>query len=105
MPHSRWLTVGLLFMLASCALTHSPDTHGPQWIDRSVDALEEKMGKPDRVVRLPAPSLSTVWLYTGGAQPGFAICERNYYVRGSAVIGYAEHGSDPTCNRVGGRRE
>jgi hypothetical protein len=105
MPHSRWLAVGLLLVLVGCELTHAPEGHGPQWIDRNVDALEEKMGNPDHVVSLPAPSLSKVYLYTGGAAPGFAVCERNYYIRGETVIGYAEHGSDPKCNKVGGRRE
>jgi hypothetical protein len=89
--------------LVGCDLTHSPEGHGPQWIDRPIDALTDKMGKPDKVVRLPPPSLSTVLLYTGGAAPGFAVCERNYYVRGGTVVGYSEHGSDPKCNRVGGR--
>ena len=105
MPHSRWLIIGLVLTLAGCDLTHSPEGHGPQWIQRPVDTLTEKLGNPDRVVRLPAPSLSRVFLYTGGAAPGFAICERNYYIRGDTVIGYAEHGSDPKCNRAAGRRE
>jgi|HubBroStandDraft_6_1064221.scaffolds.fasta_scaffold1952844_1 hypothetical protein len=103
MRYSRRLIAVILVALAGCALTHEPEGHGPQWIERSIDTLTDKMGKPDRVVRLPPPSLSTVLLYTGGAAPGFAICERNYYVRGGTVIGYNEHGSDPKCNRTAGR--
>ena len=58
--------------------------------------------KPDRVVHLPPPSLSNVLLYLGGAQPGFAVCERDYFVRGKTIVGYGEHGTDPKCNRHAG---
>jgi hypothetical protein len=110
MRYSGWLmAAGLMAVavlgLVGCDLTHAPEGHGPQWVDRPMSDLVDKMGKPDRVVRLPPPSLSTVLLYTGGAAPGFAVCERNYYVRGSTVVGYAEHGTDPKCNRVGGHRD
>ena len=92
--------------LVGCGgLAGAPAEHGPGWIGRSADTLVEKMGSPDRSVRLPEPSQSTVYLYTGGAVPGFAICERNYYIRGGTVIGFREHGSDASCNRTGGRTE
>jgi hypothetical protein len=109
MHYSRWLMTAALGLgvlgLVACDLTHPPEGHGPQWIDRPTNTLTEKLGNPDRVIRLPPPSLSRVFLYTGGAAPGFAVCERNYYVRGDTVVGYAEHGTDPKCNRVGGRRD
>lgn len=103
MPHFRMPTVAAALALAGCSLTHQPEGHGPQWIERPADTLVEKMGPPDRKVRLPPPSLSTVYLYLGGAEPGFAICERDYFVRGVTVIGYHEHGTDPKCNRTAGR--
>lgn len=103
MPHSRTLTAALALALAGCSLTHEPEGHGPQWIQRPVDTLVAKLGPPDRKVRLPPPSLSTVYLYLGSAEPGFAICERDYFIRGLTVIGYREHGTDPQCNRTGGR--
>ena len=106
MPSLHRLTAAAaLLALAGCDLTHSPDGHGPQWIDRPVDTLVEKVGPPDRQVRLPPPSLSTVLLYLGGAQPGFAVCERDYFVRGHTVIGYSEHGTDPTCTRHAGNTQ
>jgi hypothetical protein len=106
MPHSRNLIAALLLALAGCnSFRGEPEGHGPQWVERAATNLVEKMGAPDRTVRLPPPSLSTVYLYTGGAEPGFAICERNYYIRGATVIGYREHGSDPSCKRTGGRPE
>jgi hypothetical protein len=102
MPHSRiWLTA-ILVGLAGCDLAHEPEGHGPQWIERPADTLVEKNGAPDRKVRLPPPSLSTVYMYLGNAEPGFAICERDYFVRGETVIGYSEHGTDPTCKRHAG---
>jgi hypothetical protein len=105
MPRLRLVIAAALLGLGGCGLTHEPEGHGPQWIERPVAALMEKMGKPDQTVRLPPPSLSVVYLYTGGAVPGFAICERNYYVRGPTVIGYREHGTDPICHRTGGHTE
>jgi hypothetical protein len=105
MPFSRCLLAASLVALAGCALTQEPEGHGPQWIERSPSTLVEKMGAPDRKVRLPAPSLSTVYLYTAGAAPGFAICERDYFIRGETVIGYSEHGSDPNCHKTAGRTE
>jgi hypothetical protein len=105
MPYSRLLMGAALLGLVGCDLTHTPEAHGPQWIYRSVDALIEKMGPPDRKVRLPMPSLSTVYLYLGRAEPGFAICERDYYIRGETVIGYSEHGAAAGCSRRGGRTE
>src|SRR5665213_292636 len=100
-------TIGLFMLgLAGCGgLSGAPEGHGPQWIQRPADSLVDKMGNPDRKVRLPYPSLSTVYLYTAGAEPGFAICERNYFIRGAAVIGYSEHGAAPGCNRSAGRTE
>jgi hypothetical protein len=104
MPYSRILMAAALFALAGCnAWRGEPDGHGPQWIERPATDLTKKMGNPDRTVRLPPPSLSTVLLYTGGATPGFAICERDYFVRGGTVIGYSEHGTDPNCNKTAGR--
>jgi hypothetical protein len=82
-----------------------PEGHGPQWIERSPSTLVEKMGPPDRQVRLPPPSLSTVYLYLAGAQPGFAICERDYFIRGGTVVGYSEHGTDPHCTRRSGNTQ
>jgi hypothetical protein len=105
MANSRCLVAAALLGLAGCDLIYTPTEHGPQWRERSASALIDKMGKPDRVVRLPAPSLSTVFLYTAGAAPGYAICERDYFVRGETVIGYSEHGSDPKCTRRGGNTE
>jgi hypothetical protein len=100
------LAAAALLLAAGCnAWRGEPEGHGPQWIDRPMSDLVDKMGKPDQAVRLPPPSLSTVLLYTGGAAPGFAVCERNYYVRGGTVVGYSEHGTDPKCNRVGGHRD
>jgi hypothetical protein len=104
-PFPRILTAAALIGLAGCELTHSPEGHGPQWIYRPADTLVEKMGPPDRKVHLPLPSLSTVYLYLGGAEPGFAICERDYYVRGETVIGYSEHGVAAGCSRKAGRTE
>jgi hypothetical protein len=105
MPYSRILWAAALLGLAGCELTHAPQGHGPQWIYRPADTLVETVGPPDRKVRLPMPSLSTVYLYLGGAEPGFAICERDYYVRGETVIGYSEHGVAADCNRRAGRTE
>lgn len=101
---ARILVAATLLALVGC---HSPmpgetKDHGPQWIERPATDLIDAMGKPDRVVKLPWPSLSSVLLYTGGAQPGFAICEHNYFVRGETVVGYSEHGTDPKCNRHAG---
>ena len=106
MRYSRTMLAAALLGLAGCGgLSGTPEAHGPQWIQRSADSLVDKMGNPDRKVRLPFPSLSTVYLYTAGAAPGFAICERDYFVRGETVIGYREHGTAPGCNRSGGRTE
>jgi hypothetical protein len=103
MAYSRRLAPGLLTIaLAACALTEKPTGHGPQWIERPAQDVIDANGKPDRVVHLPSPSLSTVFLYLGGAEPGFAICERDYFVRGQTIDGYSEHGTDPKCNRHGG---
>lgn len=102
MAYSRYLLAAAVLVLADCALTEKPTGHGPQWIERPVQDLIDANGKPDRTVRLPPPSLSSVLLYLGGAEPGFAICERDYFVRGQAVVGYSEHGSDPRCTRHGG---
>jgi len=99
------IAVAALLGLAGCELTHVPDTHGPQWINRSVGTLTDKMGAPDHKVRLPPPSLSVVYLYTGGATPGIAVCEREYFIRGETVIGYSEHGSAADCKRVAGRTD
>jgi hypothetical protein len=106
MPDLRFITgAAVLLGLAGCDLTRTPEGHGPQWIQRPVGALVEKLGTPDRKVRLPPPSLSTVFLYLGGAEPGFAICERDYYIRGETVVGYAEHGAAADCTRRAGRTE
>jgi hypothetical protein len=94
-----------LLGLAGCDLTHMPDAHGPQWIQRSADSLVDKMGAPERKVRLPPPALSTVYLYNAGAAPGFAICEHDYYIRGEAVVGYTEHGTAAGCNRRAGNTD
>ena len=109
MPYSRYLVAALfvgLWGLAGCSSlggAGEPDGHGPGWIQRPAEDLIPKVGPPDRKVRLPPPQQVVVWLYTGGATPGFAVCERNYYVRGGTVIGYREHGADPTCKRSAGR--
>ena len=105
MPNSRLWTVLALIGLAGCSLVYKPEGHGPQWIDRGASDLTDANGKPDRVVRLPPPSLSQVYLYLGGAEPGFAVCERDYFIRGATVVGYSEHGSDPTCKRRAGNTE
>jgi len=105
MPYSRSMVAALLLGLAGCGLAHEPEGHGPQWIERPDSALVEKMGTPDRKVRLPAPSLSVVYLYTAGAAPGYAICERDYFIRGGTVVGYSEHGTDPNCKRRAGNTE
>ena len=108
MAHSRTLlaAAALLGLTACNAFRGEPTAHGPQWIERSADSLVEKMGAPDRKLRLPPPSLSTMYVYLGGAaEPGFAICERDYYVRGETVIGYAEHGADPNCKRRAGNTD
>jgi len=97
------MIVAALLGLAGCSLTIKPQGQGPQWIERPASDLVETLGAPDRRVRLPPPSLSTVYLYLGGAQPGFAICEHDYFVRGDTVIGYSEHGTGPGCNRTAGR--
>lgn len=92
--------------LAGCGgLSGAPAEHGPAWIERPASAVVERFGKPDRQVTLPSPSLATVYLYTGGAVPGFAVCEHDYFVRGASVIGYTEHGTAPGCNRSAGRTE
>lgn len=105
MDCSRTLLAVALLGLAGCDLMYKPEGHGPQWVGRSTDALVDKMGNPDRKVRLPLPSLSTVYLYLGGAEPGFAVCEHDYFIRGETVIGYREHGAAAGCNRSGGRTE
>jgi hypothetical protein len=97
----------LLIALAGC---HSPfpgesKEHGPLWVERPASDLIDALGKPDRIVKLPPPSLSTALLYTGGAQPGFAICERDYFVRGETIVGFSEHGADPKCNRHAGNTQ
>lgn len=94
-----------LLVLAGCGLTTKPQGQGPQWVERPASDVIETLGKPNRIVRLPPPSLSTVFLYTGGAEPGFAICQHDYFVRGETVIGYSEHGTDPHCNRRAVRTE
>ena len=106
MPYLRWILAALLLGLAGCnPLGHPPEGHGPQWIQRPSADLVDKQGPPDRKVRLPPPAQSVAWLYTGGAEPGFAICERIYFVRGLTVVGYSEHGTDPKCNRSDGRTD
>jgi predicted small lipoprotein YifL len=105
MPLARTMIAAALLSLAGCGFSTGPDAHGPAWIERPTDTLVEKMGKPDRLVRLPPPSLVTVYLYTGGAEPGFAVCQRDYFIRGQTVIGYSEHGTAPNCNRSAGRTE
>jgi hypothetical protein len=103
MSSSRWWLAAALLALAGCnAWRGEPEGHGPQWIERPVGDLTNKLGAPDRKVRLPVPSLSVVYLYLGGAEPGFAICERDYFVRGETVIGYSEHGAAPGCSRRAG---
>jgi hypothetical protein len=103
MRYWKMLVAAMLLSVAACGLVEHPEGHGPQWIQRPADDLVQKLGKPDQKVRLPPPSLTVAYLYTGGAVPGFAVCERQYYVRGTTVIGYSEHGSDPSCTRTGGR--
>ena len=106
MPYSRSMIAVALLALAGCAaLRGEPEGHGPGWIERPSPLLIEKLGEPDRQVRLPSPSLTTVYLYTGGAEPGFAICQRNYFIRGGTIIGYREHGSAAGCDRTAGRTE
>jgi hypothetical protein len=105
MPYSRVLLAASFLGLVGCDLTRQPEGHGPQWIERPTDTLVEKMGAPDRKVRMPMPSLSTVYLYLGGAEPGFAICERDYFIRGGTVVGYSEHGTAPDCHRRAGNTE
>jgi hypothetical protein len=105
MPYLRTISAVVVLGLFGCDLTHEPGGHGPQWIERPASGLVDKMGPPDRRVRLPPPSLSTVYLYTAGAAPGYAICERDYFVRGETVVGYSEHGTAPGCNRSAGRIE
>jgi hypothetical protein len=103
MAYSRYLpALAILILATGCDLVRKPSGEGPQWIDRPAQALIDANGKPDKVVRLPPPSLSSVMLYLGGAQPGFAICERDYFVRGTTIVGYAEHGTDPNCKRHAG---
>lgn len=108
MAHSRiLLAAAVLFGLAACrSYWTAPIEHGPAWVERPADTLVEKMGPPDRKLRLPPPSLSTMYIYLGGAaEAGFAICERDYYIRGETVIGYAEHGADPKCKRRAGNTD
>jgi hypothetical protein len=105
MPYSHSLIAATLLVLAGCSLTIKPQGQGPQWVERPASDLTDTLGKPDRIVRLPLPSLSTVYLYTAGAAPGYAICEHEYFVRGETVVGYSEHGSDPTCKRLRGNTQ
>jgi hypothetical protein len=106
MPHSRWLIAALLVGLAGCNTWRGePEGHGPQWIERPAIDMTDKLGQPDRKVRMPPPAQSVAWMYTAGAEPGFAICERIYFVRGPTVVGYSEHGTDPRCNRIAGRTD
>jgi hypothetical protein len=106
MRRTRALLPLFLVALAGCGgLRGAPDEHGPGWIQRPASSLVEKLGPPDRQVKLPSPSLATVYLYTGGAEPGFALCERNYFIRGESIIGYSEHGAAADCNRTAGRTE
>jgi len=105
MPAARYVIALALLAFAGCDLTKEPEGHGPQWIQRPASTLTDKLGSPDRRVKLPFPSLATVYIYTGGAEPGFAICERDYVVRGETVIGYSERGTAPDCKRVAGRLE
>jgi hypothetical protein len=113
MPYSRSLTAATLLVLAGCGLVVlagcglaiKPQGQGPQWVERPIADLTDALGKPDRIVRLPLPSLSTVFLYTAGAAPGYAICEREYFIRGGTVVGYSEHGSDPNCIRSKGNTQ
>jgi len=105
MTYRRIACAAALMVLAGCALTNKPQGQGPQWVERPASDVVDTLGKPDRVVRLPLPSMSTVYLYTGGAEPGYAVCQHDYFVRGGTVIGYSEHGTDPKCNRRAGRTE
>ncbi|HTZ36857.1 MAG TPA: hypothetical protein VMB84_12570 [Stellaceae bacterium] len=102
---SARLATAALLALAGCGLVNEPEGHGPQWVERSAEALVKKLGQPDKQVHLPPPSLIVVYIYGLGAAPGYSLCERDYYVRGPTVVGYAEHGIDPNCHRVGGHRE
>jgi hypothetical protein len=104
--YSRVLGVAVALLgLAGCELTREPQGHGPQWIERPVSTLTDKMGKPDRLVPLPPPSLATAYIYGLGTTPGYSLCERDYYVKGLTVIGYSEHGVDPNCHRSAGRTD
>jgi len=105
MRHLRSAIAVALLGLVGCGVVHDPDRHGPEWIGNAASALTDKMGNPDRRVALPLPSLTTVYVYGAGAAPGFALCERDYFVRGATVIGYSEHGSAPGCTRSAGRTD
>ena len=105
MPYSRILAAAAFLALGGCALTEKPQGQGPQWVERPAADLIDSVGKPDHVVRLPVPSLSTVFVYTAGAAPGYAICEHDYFVRGETVVGYSEHGTDPKCTRRAGNTQ
>ena len=105
MPYTRILLVAFILGLGGCHNLYEPDGHGSRWIDRPASDLTDKLGKPDRIVRLPPPSLSTVLLYTAGAAPGYAVCEHDYFVRGETVVGYSEHGTDPNCKRSAGNTQ
>jgi hypothetical protein len=106
MRYSRSMATLFVLGLAGCGgLRDAPAEHGPAWIERPADTLVDRFGQPDKRVTLPFPSLATVYLYTGGALPGFAVCEHDYIIRGNSVIGYTEHGTAPGCNRKAGRTE
>lgn len=105
MQYWQSIVAAALLGLVGCGLVNEPEGHGPQWIERPASGLVDKLGAPDRKMRLPMPSLSTVYMYGAGAAPGYALCEHDYFVRGETVIGYSEHGTAPGCNRSGGRTE
>lgn len=105
MRYLRSAMAAMLLCLAGCKMWKEPQGQGPQWVERPVSGLVETLGAPDQRVRLPLPSLSTAYMYGVGAVPGFAVCEHDYFIRGLAVVGYREHGSDAGCNRSRGNTE
>ncbi len=92
------IPVALLAAMASaCALSRG---HTQEWVGRSASELVASQGMPER--EMTAPSGAKVYVYPQKNLEGAALCHREYYIRGSQVVGYAAHGFALNCSGSAG---